>query len=93
MEIIQKSVYHISIKVTAGEVVDTEMRSVEGYPPAKYLLTYFEGTGTLEVSQDKNVWIDTEVQSGELFPITTTLPRYLRITGPDGEKTVHLTTI
>lgn len=92
MNIINKSAFHISIGFPANTAIDTEITIVPNYPPAKYLVTYFEGGGTLEVSQDGNVWIDTAIGSGALIPIATTLPRYIRITG-SGDKIAHLTSI
>jgi effector-binding domain-containing protein len=59
MTIINKSTYHLTIVVDGDTPVNTEITSVSGYPPNKYVVTYFEGSGTLEVSQDGTVWVDT----------------------------------
>lgn len=92
MEIINKSTYHLTVKVDGEEVVDTEIAVVKGYPPSKFVVTYFEGSGTLEASQDGNVWIDSGITENTEVPITATLPRYFRITG-SGEKRAHLTLV
>lgn len=86
------SAYHLTITVVGDTSIDTEITSVSGYPPKKYIVTYFEGTGTLEVSQDGNVWIDTTDMENTLIDVVKTLPRYFRISGA-GDKVIHLTSI
>jgi len=92
MTISNLSAHHLTITVSGDTPVNTEIASAAGYPPHKYVVTYFEGSGTLEVSQDGNVWIDTSESENSLIDIKLTLPKYFRITG-SGEKIIHLTSI
>lgn len=92
MTVTNPSVYHLTITVDGDTPINTEITNTPGYSPQKYVVTYFEGSGTLEVSQDGNVWIDTGETENSLVDIKLTLPRYFRITG-SGEKRIHLTSI
>jgi hypothetical protein len=89
MEIINKSTYHLTVQASGTESIDTEIRVVTGYPPSKFLVSYFEGTGTLEVSQNGNVWVNTNVSASTLISNEVTFPRYCRISN-SGEKLIHL---
>jgi hypothetical protein len=92
MEILNKSTYHLTVQASGTESIDTEIKVVNGYPPAKFIVTYFEGSGSLEVSQDGNVWLESDISENTQVPIVTTLPRYFRIT-EEGTKLIHLTSI
>jgi len=92
MEILNKSTYHLTVQAEGPESIDTEIRVVTGYPPSKFIVTYFEGSGSLEVSQDGNVWLESDISENTQVPIVTTLPRYFRIT-EEGTKLIHLTSI
>ena len=89
MEIVNKSAFYLTVTTDGTESIDTEISLVPGYPPTKFLVSYFEGTGTLEVSQTGNVWVNTAVSQSTLISNAVTLPRYCRISN-SGEKTIHL---
>jgi hypothetical protein len=89
MEIINNSTFHLTVRTSGTGSMDTELSLVPGYPPAKFLVSYFEGTGTLEVSQNGNTWINTSISGSTLVSSSFVLPRYCRISN-SGEKLIHL---
>jgi hypothetical protein len=89
MEIVNNSAFHLTVNTNGTESVDTELSLVPGYPPTKYLVSYFEGSGTLQVSQNGNVWVNTNVSGSTLVSSSFILPRYCRISN-SGEKIIHL---
>jgi hypothetical protein len=89
MEIINKSAYYVTIQAAGTESIDTEISLVPGYPPSKYTVSYFSGSGALQVSQDGNVWINTPTTGSTLVSNTVTMPRYCRIS-TSGEKFIYL---
>lgn len=85
MTIEQISKYHISIKVDTEEVIDTEMYAPE-LGQVKLYPCYFEGSGNLEVSADKEEWITLTDNEKELMPNTSNYPQFIRSTA---EATIH----
>lgn len=92
MEILNRTYYHLQLSVDGGEVINTEFQNGNGYPPTKYFVTYFEGSGTLQVSSDGGSWLETNISGSSLVNIDSSLPQYFRIS-TSGTKTVFLTTV
>lgn len=92
MDIIKRTFYHLQLSVEGTEVINSEFENGNGYPPTKYFVTYFEGTGTLQVSSDGGTWLETNISGSTLVTIDASLPQYFRISEP-GTKTIFLTTV
>jgi hypothetical protein len=89
MEIVNNSAFYLTVRTDGTESIDTEISLVPGYAPTRFLVSYFEGSGTLQVSQNGNVWVNTNVSGSTLVSNAVTLPRYCRISN-SGEKFIHL---
>jgi len=99
MTIEQQSAYHLSVSVDDNEVVSTEFYPTGnttiingvpggGYPPNKYIVTYFDGTGQLETSNDGETWIVVGPTEATILEPYVTLSKYVRVSGTTGA-TIH----
>ena len=87
------SYYRIQLTVDANEVIDTEQHlprnTYNNVPVRDMYVTQFTGDGTLEQSEDKTNWLDTEKGATDALEIYDSWMRYVRITGT-GTKTITL---
>ena len=89
MTITNQSANYITVTLANEEVLDTQ-RATSGRVQRKFFATSFQGSGTLEASDNKTNWISSGKSENETIDLQDTLPRYIRINGTAGDKTVHL---
>ena len=92
MDIIKRSTNYITITIDEDEIVDTQISS-QHTTAKKYFVTSFQGSGILQISDNKENWFTTDREENEAFELHDTLPRYFKIGGTGDEKTVHLITL
>lgn len=92
MTILERTHHHLKIEADGPEVINTEIPNGLGYPPTKYFVSYFEGSGTLQVSGDQSTWLETNISENTLIEVTTTLSQFFRVSA-SGTKIIFLTSI
>lgn len=87
MDIKLTSANYATVTTDGAESIDTLIYNQ--LKPIKHFVTSFQGSGTLEVSDNGTNWIDTGISQNEKIEPQDSLPRYARVSGT-GEKIVHL---
>ena len=80
---------YITVTLANEEVFDTR-KAVSNHISRKFFVSSFQGSGILEASDNQTDWISTGKSENESIALQDTLPRYFRINGTAGDKTVHL---